>query len=66
MGEFDLQFEKDEDPEGVIQKANDLHVQINDHLLAVLTAWESNEGDLSEVEGILAKLKYTTNLIEGH
>ena len=63
---FELQMEKDDDPEGVVAKANQIHVALNDELTTVLSLWEAGDGDLSTVEGILAKLKYTTNLIQGH
>ena len=63
---FEFQMEKDDDPHGVEAKASQLHASLQEELNAVLLQWESKEGDLSAVEGILAKLKYTTNLIQGH
>jgi len=63
---FELQMEKDDNPEGVFTSASRLHAELTDNLNAVLSKWESGDGDLSAVEGILAKIKYTTNLTQGH
>ena len=63
---FEWQMEKNTDPEGVMQQAVKLHDQLNKTLATVMSTWEDGRSDSSTVEGILAKLKYTTNLIKGH
>ena len=47
-------------------KAQEMHDELKTELIDVFSKWDAKEGDLSAVEGILAKLKYTTNLIQGH
>ena len=63
---FELQMERDADPAGVKRQATEIHRNLMLQMEGIFEAWDADDGELTDVEGILAKLKYTTNLIKGH
>jgi molecular chaperone HscB len=62
---FELQMRAMEDRLAVQAEASELLLACKADLEAQFTAWEENEGDLSEVENTLGKMKYLQNLVNG-
>jgi hypothetical protein len=62
---FELQMRAMEDRLAVQAEASELLLACKADLEAQFTAWEESEGDLSEVENTLGKMKYLQNLVNG-
>ena len=55
---FDLQMGAEDDPEGTQKQAAQMRDRERSRLEAVFSAWEADEGDLSEVARLLGRLRY--------
>jgi len=60
---FELQMGAEEDPEGTKEQATQMQDSERARLEAIFTAWEAGEGDLSEIERILGRLRYLTTAV---
>ena len=60
---FELQMRAMEDRAGVQVEAEEMLRRCRTELEGLFTAWENGEGNLSDVEGTLGKMKYLQNLV---
>ena len=60
---FELQMRAMEDRVAVQAQATEMLESCKTDLERIFTAWEKGEGDLSDVEGTLGKMKYLQNLV---